>query len=447
MTAKVAVCVPVYKGAAFVRDVLSAIQNQSHRDLEVLISVDRGDDDSLEICRGFTEDRRFQVFAQEDRLGWVRNTNYLLDRVNTEYFCLVSHDDLIHTTYVERLLKELSRFPEAAAAFSDICAFGLADAWVIEDSLTGGKLERVMRFLSSHFAAVAFRGVVRRSIAGDQLRLRENACGNFGADTIWNLELAFRGTLQRVAEPLYIKRLHESSEHHQWKLWTRPYALSAWLEHCAQCAELVLKEGFSAEEQCLLLCACMSRTVEMTRTFWSYAGITSLGTVERGALLGRWMTKVLGIALGPDQDALSALTRDEARPLLAEFWAREAEDKAASERLVEAEVAAREAVRLEPNAASAHALLSRILAQRGVADEALELGQRAIELSPDNPHLLSNQGGLLAHFGRAKEAQRYHAEATRTVEIGTAYRRQLCTVSAPEAQENGKVTIGRKLGA
>ena len=42
MTAKVAVCVPVYNGAAFVRDVLSAIQNQSYRDLEVLISVDRG---------------------------------------------------------------------------------------------------------------------------------------------------------------------------------------------------------------------------------------------------------------------------------------------------------------------------------------------------------------------------------------------------------------------
>ena len=197
----------------------------------------------------------------------------------------------------------------------------------------------------------------------------------------------------------------------------------------------------------MLLCACMSRTVEMTRTLWPYARVTGLGTVERGALLGRWMTKVLGIALGPDQDALSALTRDEARPLLAEFWAREAEDKAASERLAEAEVAAREAVRLEPNAASAHALLSGILAQRGVADEALELGQRAIELSPDNPDLLSNQGGLLAHFGRAEEAQRYHAEATSTVEIGTAYRRQLCTVSAPEAQENEKVTIGRKLGA
>ncbi len=445
MAAKVAVCVPVYKGAAFVRDVLAAIQNQSHRNLEVLISVDRGDDDSLEICRAFMEDRRFQVFAQQERLGWVRNTNYLLDKVNTEYFCLVSHDDLIHTTYVERLLKELSRFPEAAAAFSDICAFGLAEDRLIEDSLTGGKLERVMRFLSSHFDAVAFRGVVRRSIAGDQLRLRENACGNFGADTIWNLELAFRGTLQRVAEPLYIKRLPESSEHHQWKLWTRPYALSAWIEHCAQCAELVLKQSFSAEEQCLLLCACMSRTVEMTRTLCSYARITGLGTVDRGALLGRWMTKVLGIALGADQDALSALAGDEARPLLAEFWAREAEDKAGSERLAEAEVAAREAVRLEPNAASAHAVLSRILAQRGVADEALEFGQRAIELSPGNPHLLSQHGGLLAHLGRAEEAQRYHAEATRTIEIGTAYRRQLCTVSAPEARENGKVATGRKL--
>ena len=39
MGMKVSICVPVYHGAVFVRDTLSAIQKQSHRDLEVLISV------------------------------------------------------------------------------------------------------------------------------------------------------------------------------------------------------------------------------------------------------------------------------------------------------------------------------------------------------------------------------------------------------------------------
>ena len=64
MAATVSICVPVYNAAPFLQDVLFAIQNQSHRNLDVLISVDRGDDNSLELCRAFTEDDRFQVFEK-----------------------------------------------------------------------------------------------------------------------------------------------------------------------------------------------------------------------------------------------------------------------------------------------------------------------------------------------------------------------------------------------
>ena len=355
--------------------------------------------------------------------------------MRTEYFSIIAHDDLIQKEYIKRLLEEISQFPGGASAYSDIYCFGPEEGRHGEEPLTGNKLDRTLRFLSSHFPAISFHGVVRRSIAGEQLLLRGSGSDSFGADTIWNLELALRGTLHRVAEPLYIKRIHESSEHHRWKSWARPKALSAWLEHCRQCTQLILLEGFSAADQSLLLCACISRTLQMTRTLraqWPYPRIGGAGTVEDVAALGLWMARVLGVASTPREDPFSTLARKEARPLLAEIWARVAEDEAASERLTEAEGAGRESVRLDPTVATFHGLLSSILARRGDLEEALEVGRQSIDLSPENPHLLRHQDGLLKCLDRPEEARRYALEANQSEGIGAGYQRQLCTAPPQE---------------
>ncbi len=87
------------------------------------------------------------------------------------------------------------------------------------------------------------------------------------------------------------------------------------------------------------------------------------------------------------------------------------------EKRTEESIAAfRQAVRLNPNSAIAHAHLSRGLAFSGQDREAIEHGEEAIRLSPLDPDMALFLGGLaIASFGagRYADAARYATEAVR----------------------------------
>ena len=56
--------VPAYRGEAFIADTLASVQAQTHRDLEVLVSVDGPDPATEEACRPFLADPRFRLVVQ-----------------------------------------------------------------------------------------------------------------------------------------------------------------------------------------------------------------------------------------------------------------------------------------------------------------------------------------------------------------------------------------------
>jgi len=70
-----------------------------------------------------------------------------------------------------------------------------------------------------------------------------------------------------------------------------------------------------------------------------------------------------------------------------------------------------EAVRLQPGDAESHDALALALARVGRLDEALLSGQRAIELAPAHPVLLTNYGNLLAEAHRYEDALTCHRRA------------------------------------
>ena len=108
MTA-VTVCVPVYNAAPFVAETLQHIARQSFTDFKVIISVDPGDDSSLDICQSFASDSRFEIVAPPERLGWVGNVNALIARVDTPMFCITPHDDLLNAEYLSVMHDALMR--------------------------------------------------------------------------------------------------------------------------------------------------------------------------------------------------------------------------------------------------------------------------------------------------------------------------------------------------
>jgi glycosyltransferase involved in cell wall biosynthesis len=266
--APITVCVPAYNAASFIENTLSRVSEQSHPDMRVLISVDLSTDDTVARCKKFEQDTRFRVVAHTARRNWIDNINGMLELVETDDYCVLPHDDLIDADYLMALQTALDANERATVAFTDIVAFGELKGAVSQPSIGGDLFDRVMIFLTDHFDAVAFRGVVRQSRAGSNLRLRSNPFSGFAADTLWMLQVLVHGEMLRVpGRPgmQYHKFYRIGSQHHQWLKWDRELRTEAWIEHCALCAELALGLPFTPAEKRLIVHAVMQRSIKRFR--------------------------------------------------------------------------------------------------------------------------------------------------------------------------------------
>jgi len=258
----VTLCVPVFSASAVVVETLTSIQAQTFENFRVSISVDAGGDDSAAACLPFTADKRFVISEQHSRLGWVDNCNWLISRVETPYFCIMPHDDLLEPDYLLRLIEAAKSYPEAAVIFSDLVSFGsMQNKLLTQPSIVGCSFTRATTFLIKHYNAVAFRGLVRTVVVAGNRLLDHNPFDDFAEDTVWLLKLALQGDLIRVPELLYRKRATKGGARRQWPTRSndKERQFAAWEHHCFELAVLVLRSDFSAEQRKLLVRAIIRR--------------------------------------------------------------------------------------------------------------------------------------------------------------------------------------------
>jgi glycosyltransferase involved in cell wall biosynthesis len=258
----ITVCVPVYNAAAFLADTLDSIAAQTFTDFKVLISLDRGDDDSEAICRRYLADRRFELIVQPRRLGWVGNVNALIDRVDTPFFCIMPHDDLLAPQYLAEIHALAASDPAIACAFSDMEGIrGRHRLMIMQDEIRGTPIERATDFMLNHFNAVAFRGIIRRHGPDDRPHLPTGLRGDYAADTVWVLRLALRGELRRLPAALYTKRFTKSSVLNIWCRATREEMLVLWAEQAVACGRMALEHFNAPQDHELILAAAWMRTI------------------------------------------------------------------------------------------------------------------------------------------------------------------------------------------
>jgi glycosyltransferase involved in cell wall biosynthesis len=259
MTTAVTVCVPAFNAAVFLAETLDSIATQSFADIKVLMSLDRSDDASESICRRYLHDRRFELIVQRERLGWVGNVNALIERVDTPYFCITPHDDLLAPQYLAEVYALAASDTAIACAYSDVQGFGTLSPYFAQPDIRGTLIERVTDFLLNHFAVVPFRGVIRRRNLDDRPYIPTGLRQDFAADTVWMLHIALRGELRRVPSVLYSKRYHDASVHAPWPNWPREELIVLWAEQAAACARIALEHVADPRDREVVVAAALMR--------------------------------------------------------------------------------------------------------------------------------------------------------------------------------------------
>jgi glycosyltransferase involved in cell wall biosynthesis len=113
----VSIGMPVYNGAAFLAAALDGLANQTHQDVEIVISDNASEDETEAIARAHAaRDSRIRYERSPVNRGLVWNFRRVLELARGEYFMYAPYDDLFAPDYLERCLAALRRDPGATYA-------------------------------------------------------------------------------------------------------------------------------------------------------------------------------------------------------------------------------------------------------------------------------------------------------------------------------------------
>ena len=105
MSDLVSVIVPIYNVEQYLERCIKSIQNQTYKDLEIILVDDGSPDNCGAICdRYAAEDKRIKVIHKENG-GLSDARNFGIHAATGEYFFLVDSDDWIHNQAVEILMQ------------------------------------------------------------------------------------------------------------------------------------------------------------------------------------------------------------------------------------------------------------------------------------------------------------------------------------------------------
>lgn len=117
----VSIVLATCNGARYLTQQIQSILVQTYRNLEVIISDDCSDDETLSIAQKFaSEDNRVRVFCNERRLGVGPNFLKAMERSRGEFICFCDQDDSWRNDKVELLAGLISNSAQTMMVYSDL---------------------------------------------------------------------------------------------------------------------------------------------------------------------------------------------------------------------------------------------------------------------------------------------------------------------------------------
>lgn len=110
MTPAVSVIMPVYNGAAYLREAIDSILAQTFRDFELIVVDDASRDGSLDIA-GAVGDPRIRVLRQERNTGVAASLNRGISEARGRYLARMDADDAARPERLERQVAFLDANP------------------------------------------------------------------------------------------------------------------------------------------------------------------------------------------------------------------------------------------------------------------------------------------------------------------------------------------------
>lgn len=120
MEEKVDILLATYNGEKYLKEQIDSILNQTYRNIHLIISDDNSKDSTRKILDEYRKkDARITTYFQERNLGYIKNFEFLLTKVESNYYMLSDQDDV---WLPEKIKKSMDKLKEENAdlVFGDL---------------------------------------------------------------------------------------------------------------------------------------------------------------------------------------------------------------------------------------------------------------------------------------------------------------------------------------
>jgi len=197
----VSIILPVYNDSLYLLEAIQSILSQTHLNLELIIVDDGSEANIAGIVKRFSYDARVKYHRLKTNRGLPYALNYGISQAKGIIMGWTSADNKAHSRWIERMIEELTRHPQASAVYSDYYHIDENGLIFEEKRMSTYKLNG----LQNGGPSMLWKASVLKYSGGFDESL-------FGIeDRDFTVRLAMTGPVIRVPELLYYYRIHGNS--------------------------------------------------------------------------------------------------------------------------------------------------------------------------------------------------------------------------------------------
>ena len=214
---RVSVGLPVYNGERYLEVALDSLLSQTFSDFELIICDNASTDRTADICRQYAlQDDRINYSRNSANIGAMNNFNRTFGLATGEFFRWVGYYDISLPGYLEACVQTLDDDPAAVLCHTRTILINEAGERVgpYDDFLDFRSPHPEQRFREYLFRPAVLCNAIMGLVRSDELRKTPLLGGYLASDKILLGDLVLRGSLRRVDDYLFLRRLHPLKSDH-----------------------------------------------------------------------------------------------------------------------------------------------------------------------------------------------------------------------------------------
>jgi len=107
------IVIPVYNGANFIASAMDSVLAQGYKDFNLIVLENHSSDATIDIVSGY-KDKRIILVTSQRTLSIEENWARILDLELNDYLTILSHDDLFHPDFLDKMSTLIQDMPQAS---------------------------------------------------------------------------------------------------------------------------------------------------------------------------------------------------------------------------------------------------------------------------------------------------------------------------------------------